>query len=210
MNSDYYVRFQIKARPNPSILTDAVRCNANIGESYWETSLDKIPPSFIYKTKVLTYLRKLQDWEPEGVGLLLHGQHGSGKTSLGSIVLRNVIAREGRGFMISAGELFDKLIRKPAVILPNKATLEECVKNVQFLMIDDLKEWLSHEWKDRVLEEVVRARYDDRLPTIITTNLPMKTLQECAWLWSLIQERFLQVEVAGIEWRKSIGQRGSH
>ena len=149
MNSAYYVRFALRDHPNPTILTEDVRQNSNIGANYWEATLDQIPNSFGYKRLIQGFIKLLPQLEPEGRSLLIVGQHGSGKTALASIVIRNVIAREGRGYMISAADLFDKLIKTPSVILPNGASLEEALRNIQFLGIDDLKKWLNHEWKDR-------------------------------------------------------------
>ena|SRR3990167_9127506 len=209
MNSAYYVRFALRDHPNPTILTEDVRQNSNIGANYWEATLDQIPNSFGYKRLIQGFIKLLPQLEPEGRSLLIVGQHGSGKTALASIVIRNVIAREGRGYMISAADLFDKLIKTPSVILPNGASLEEALRNIQFLGIDDLKKWLNHEWKDRILETIVRARYDEQLPTIITTNLPLKDIQACEWLRSILRERFLVVEVAGIDWRQSV-EWGKH
>jgi len=79
----------------------------------------------------------------------------------------------------------------------------------QLVTLDDLgQEQAAAGYKagdTRIVEELIRARYDKRRPTYITTNLPIKELsKQYPTIGSIFfdPKRFYVVKVDGHNWRK--------
>ena len=200
--SKWYARFPLTPEPEPKILTEEVRRKARIGRTHWEARIQQVPDRLPYKAAIKRYIRHMHDWyEPAGCGLVLYGKVGHGKTALGSIVLRNALARGGYALSIRATEMVDHLYTNPNFRFdPGWPPLIEMLHGVTFLLLDDLVEE-DKDWRLRYVENVLRARYDERLPTIITTNVDKDSMFAINWLKSLFFERYHGIEVSGINWR---------
>lgn len=201
--SIWYERFRLTDEPNRDILTDQVRRRAGIGRSHWAARLQKIPDNSPYKKQIKDYIDNLPDNEQAGVSVVLHGPLGSGKTSIGTIILRNALARGARVLSIRASDMVDDLLSKKQRLLDNGAPLREGLTNVNVLLIDDLA-IESEAWRRRCLEGILRRRYDDQLPTIITTNMGPKEMTSLPWLTSLFSDKshYMGIEIKGINWRR--------
>ena len=198
--NEWYLRLPLTEKPNPSILNEEIRKRSCIGKKHWCASLDRIPDRLPYKKTIKRYIRRLHLYERCGYGLILYGELGNGKTSLASIILRNALAREGRVLSIRATKLMDALLSKYPPRLPSGVTVCEAAERVNFLLIDDM----AHDdadWRGRVLEDIVRSRYDEKLPTLITVN-DKNVVYELKWLKSLAFEAFEGIGVDGVNWRR--------
>jgi len=197
----YYERWPLSDTPDPKFLTDGARRRAGIGKSHWEARVASIPDGFAYKDILKGYIAGMRSYEQAGLGLLLYGHLGSGKTSIGTIVLRNALARGGSILSIRSRDMVDELTSRRPIELENGSTLVNGLKKVNYLLIDDLLPE-DKSWRETKIESVLRARNDERLPTIITTNMGQEDLFNIQWFKSLIFERYLGVKVTGIDWRK--------
>jgi len=196
----FYVRMPLTRLPDPKILTEKVRCRAKIGRTHWRAHLDMVPDSMPYKKDIATYCKALQIFERRGLGLLLYGSLGSGKTSLGTIALKYCLAKGGRALSFRVAYMLDQLISFKPRELPNGAPLIEGLENVNLLLLDDLEKETDRR-RIAALETVIRARYDDELPTIITTNLKKEDVFEFEWLKSMLHDSYYHYKVEGINWR---------
>jgi DNA replication protein DnaC len=204
----FYERLPLASKPNESILTPIVLHRALIGETYWDSSLDAVPDHLSYKDTVQGYIMKMHEYERAGLGMVFSGPFGTGKTALGCIVLREGLARRGRSLKIRCSTMVDRLWSKRPSPLPNGAPLREGLENVNFLFLDDFEIFSNDERagatgaKDRIVEEILYARYERKLPTIIATNLGWDRLTDITYLKSLLKDRYWPVRVAGINWRE--------
>lgn len=108
----------------------------------------------------------------EGLGLLLTGGPGVGKTHLAVSVLRALFARKRvRGQFWD----FQSLIRQirnsynPETRTTELQVLEPVVE-ADLLLLDDLGAWKMTEWMLDTLFYVVNSRYMAKRPTLVTTN----------------------------------------
>lgn len=77
--------------------------------------------------------------------------------------------------------------------------------NVRVLVLDDLGKEYGSKYDDTSFDEVLRARYDKGLPTIITTNVPRErwAKQYGEAMGSFAFEAFHRVAIIGQDLRKS-------
>jgi DNA replication protein DnaC len=110
--------------------------------------------------------------EDEGLGLLLSGSNGVGKTHLAVAVLRELVAGKGvRGRFWD----FHELIREiKSSYDPETKTSElqvlEPVVEMDVLLLDDLGAWKMTDWMNDTLFYILNSRYLAKRATIITTN----------------------------------------
>ena len=75
--------------------------------------------------------------------------------------------------------------------------------NVRLLVLDDLGKEYGSKYDDTSFDEVLRTRYDQGLPTIVTTNIPLKNwgTQYSEAMGSFAHEAFSQVRLEGDDLR---------
>lgn len=195
----WYQRLPLTRQINQKILTEKVRRRARIGLGHWQTSFEMIPDSMPYKAPLLGYCKTFDIWEAQGVGVILLGEHGKGKTSLGSLVLKWCLAKGGRSLSYRYNDLVDRLMSFKPQFAPNGAPLGIALRSVNCLLIDDFE--IDKGVRLQKIESVLRSRYDECLPTIITTNQSRKQLFEILWLKDILNS-YAAFDVDGIDWRK--------
>ena len=133
-----------------------------------------------------------------GLGLLLYGEPGHGKTTLSLVALQEILrtfsleafaVEEGRAlsrpcYFITYSSLLD--LKGATMNTPTveqevlwEGLLGECKDdafNVRVLVIDDVgKEHASVSgWQKTQLHHVLRTRFNNGLPTIVTSNIPLE------------------------------------
>jgi len=106
-------------------------------------------------------------------GLLLYGPHGVGKTHLAVGILKATIRKKGaRGYFFETRELL-KLVRDTynRSVEETEMDVLDPVLKADLLVLDDLGAERSSEWVQETLGLVVNTRYNERRPTIFTSNL---------------------------------------
>lgn len=180
---------------------ESVLRRSGVGERYFDVSLDRIPDSVGYKDKIESYIHQLPEQVNDGVGLLLYGKYGTGKTSAAVIVMKEIIGRGGTSLMVPVRNLKDYKISD--VEFDEEQTMMERMRNVTMLVLDDLGGEHSKEYARHQLEGVLRTRYDRNLPTIITTNFSKNELAEdyqAAMEIATASAHFVKVD--GKDWRE--------
>ncbi|MCX7625235.1 MAG: ATP-binding protein [Candidatus Sumerlaeaceae bacterium] len=130
-------------------------------------------------------------------GLLLYGKEGTGKTHVAIGILKEVIAKGYRGLYWNVPELFLELRRtmSNSVDVDEASIIDEAV-DTDLLVLDDLgAEKVSDYVMDR-LYVLINGRYENDLPTIITTNRSLEELrgQIGPRIVSRISEMCLRIE----------------
>jgi len=122
----------------------------------------------------------LQDSHTDG--LLFTGQVGSGKTYLACCIANALMDRGVSVLMVVVPDLLDEI----------KATYDQCrsgsdfseqqlldsARQVEVLILDDLGAHNYTEWTRNKIFSIINYRLNNRLPTIITSNLSLKELKE--------------------------------
>ncbi len=106
-------------------------------------------------------------------GLLLYGPHGVGKTHLAVGILKAAIRSKGaRGYFFETRELL-KLVRDTYNRSVDETEMDVLapVLKADLLVLDDLGAERTSEWVQETLGLVVNTRYNERRPTIFTSNL---------------------------------------
>lgn len=159
--------------------------------------------------EVLEYANNLQNARKEGICLWLYGSNGAGKTHL-AISVQKAAIRQGFStqFANLSGilSLIKRSWRKPEL----EEVIERRIKNVDFLVIDDLvKEYKTEnsDFTEVMFDELVRYRCNRRKPLIITTNTSMDMIENVYGksVASLLVGRCIQVEMKGKafpDWRR--------
>ncbi len=115
---------------------------------------------------------------PQG-WLLFSGPSGSGKTHLACAVANHRINLGEPVFYIGAADLLDHL--RLAFSPTSDTTYDDLfdqVKNVPLLVLDDLTMGSASLWAKEKLEQLLHHRFNARLATVITTDVPLEKIDE--------------------------------
>jgi len=126
--------------------------------------------------QVLAYCREFPHQHVgRGVGLLLWGPKGGGKTHLAAAALAELVANKGvsgrfwdfTALLHEIGRWYDKsTLTTELAGSPLQSALE-----VELLLLDDLASRRMPDWAHNTLFEIIDWRYRHRRPTLITTSL---------------------------------------
>jgi DNA replication protein DnaC len=111
--------------------------------------------------------------------LVFLGPSGCGKTHLACAIANHRISLGEPVFYIGAADLLDHL--RSAFSPTSDTTYDELfeqVKNVPLLVLDDLTLGSATAWAKEKLEQLLQHRFNTRLATVITTDLPLEKMDE--------------------------------
>jgi DNA replication protein DnaC len=114
---------------------------------------------------------------PEG-WLVLKGGYGSGKTHLAAAIANYRLDHGQLVLFINTPDLLDHL---RATFSPSsEASYDERFEQIReapLLILDDLGTQSNSEWAQEKLYQIFNHRYNARLPTVITTNLELESIE---------------------------------
>lgn len=126
--------------------------------------------------KISEVCRKYVDRWPEmyekGIGLLLYGGVGGGKTFLAGCICNALLEKHVRVCATS----FPRVLNTLQALFERQETLDRLAR-YQCLLLDDFGVERGTEYAQEQLFAVVDARYRAKRPTIITTNLSLHDLE---------------------------------
>ena len=147
----------------------------------------------------------------ENIGMMLHGETDGGKTYLAACIA-NALIDHGVSAMITT---------IPALIGAMQQDFEASrlhvlnqVRNVQFLILDDVGFERRTPYASEKLYEIINARYLAKRPLIVTTNLTLDEIKDPADMdykrvFSRLIEMTTPVYVSGKERRQKIAREKS-
>lgn len=146
---------------------------SNLGRRFKGRTFETFNVNDKNKTAYNTCLNFADNFDKnDGNGIILAGSVGTGKTHLAGAIVHRVIEKFGIPVkLITAIELFGKLRDF------ENDTMKE-FKESSLLVIDDLGKEKITDWNREKLFEIINSRYEDYQPTIITTNLKPKEMQD--------------------------------
>jgi len=110
-------------------------------------------------------------------GLILTGKYGTGKTGLLVAALREFASVGIRSFRFTTGpDLFDML--RQGYDKGDAAERLHRIQATRLLVIDDLGAEKPSEWTHERVFSIVNHRYENQLPTWVSTNCDMETLSQ--------------------------------
>ena len=122
--------------------------------------------------RALAYAQKPDGW------LVLKGGYGCGKTHLAAAIANQRLAMGHPVLFVSTPDLLDHL---RATYSPSSDTTYddrfEQVRNAPMLILDDLGTQSNTEWAQEKLYQIFNHRYNTRLPTIVTTNQELESIE---------------------------------
>ena len=115
--------------------------------------------------------------EPTG-WLLLKGGYGCGKTHLAAAIANAQLAKGRPVLFVNAPDLLDHLraAYSPMATSSYDRRFDD-VRSAPLLILDDLGTQSNTEWAQEKLYQIFNYRYNARLPTVITTNQELETLE---------------------------------
>ena len=111
--------------------------------------------------------------------LVFLGPSGSGKTHLACAIANHRLSLGEPVFYISAPDLLDHLRSafSPSSDMAYDDLFEQ-VKNVPLLVLDDLTLGSTTAWARDKLEQLLHHRFNTRLATVMTTDVPLERIDE--------------------------------
>ncbi len=157
------------------------------------------------------YLDHARQFVTAGIGLLVHGTRGTGKSMLAALIVKELVCQRGVDAMsITFASLlqgFSGGWKDPELA----AWWASRIRNAGVLLVNDVgrEHQGGRSIADSTLEELLRHRGEASLPTIITSNLRPEELttyygQHTA---SLLTESMLELEFRGADRRHDVKVR---
>jgi DNA replication protein DnaC len=126
------------------------------------------------------YANKFKELKDDGIGIIINGSYGAGKTHLAAAVAHELMKQ---GFQPIFGTLINLLdkIRATYDDFDSKVTENQIINsyiNCSLLIIDDIGKEKPSEWTLQKLYQVLNERYENNNPVIITSNYDIEKLKE--------------------------------
>lgn len=171
--------------------------SARIPKRYIGKSLGNFDRSWQPKAFGLAegYLRDWRDMAYAGKGLIFVGGVGTGKTHLAFAILLDLLACGVKGMAATVPDLMDDLRPKHGETSDRQMKQIETLKTIDLLLLDDLGAQRNTEWVTERLFIILNARYNNMLPTVITSNEKLEDLEATPG-WRRIIDRI--VEMCGV------------
>lgn len=143
---------------------------------FWDAQILKVPESA--RSVVNRYLEGVELMLHRGIGLLLWGGNGRGKTSSAVVIAKEIRRLGATVLFVTAEQLRQGKI--DGEMFSSDSTLWERAGDVDCLVLDELgKEYRSKsDHTERLFDRLFRIRAGARLVTLVTTNINLQELPQ--------------------------------
>ena len=177
---------------------------ANIGKRYHRIRLVDIPDESSHKKELLDYVADMPEMVSTGVGLILQGTDGVGKTAAACRLLMEGMARgQIKTYFVMSQDIDHYAMNTQETNSDGDRIWDLIRRDAHILVIDDLGAERKTEWTSRWVETVLSSRYVNQLPTIITSNPQDDALFErYPRLEQLSVDAYQVIHFDGENWRR--------
>lgn len=177
---------QMKAKEVESILKKAsipeIFSNAKMDAFRWDvyTKRDGALIDTSKQEKVVSsFGNDFKKWQDEGMGLYIFSRtKGSGKTFLASCLANTIVSRYAIRMRFESAVNLISIQQKADKDSPRLSESDPItdMSNVPLLILDDIGAKDSNSWMDEILFTISDRRMQRKLPTIMTSNMPIGEL----------------------------------
>jgi len=124
----------------------------------------------------IRYADKFLQIKTEGIGLLIYGDPGNGKTYLSCCIANRLLQNYTPTICVSINALLDR-IKETYNKWGSEAEADilRGLGRAELLIVDDLGTENLTDWSRTTIYNIIDSRYRSKLPLIITTNLQIDT-----------------------------------
>ena len=153
--------------------------------------------------KITSYINALDDNRKSGTGLYLYGTTGTGKSYVACYVLEQALRKGYSTFFCTVEQYKRSLFDKDNDYIYN-------VNESDFTLIDDYGREFSDTkgFIDAQVDEMLRYRYDRNKPTIITSNILSRDIENLR-IKSILYEAYIKLPFECGDYRKALGGQAS-
>lgn len=160
---------------------------------------------------MIRYCDNFDEFRRRGMGLLLHGSVGTGKTYYAACIANRLIDNDYHVYMTNFSELINKL----QGTFDGKQEIIDGLNKYTLLIIDDLGIERNTEYMKEMVYNIIDSRYRSGLPFIVTTNLTMEKIKKPedisdTRIYDRVLERCHPVAVEGISRRRQNVKESFH
>jgi len=156
------------------------------------------------------YLIRHKKMVKAGMGILLHGDYGTGKTLLSVLMAKELVKLGYKVYFATFSQMVDEFTRTWGSNEEKIRFEANVVKSDVFILDDIGKEHRTRtNLSESTFDHVMRQRALDSRPTFITTNMNMSELKSGygSAIFSLLTERMIDHHVVGEDYRPIARER---
>lgn len=184
--------------------------NAGIGVTYQRLDFADYEGERDILQSLSKYMENYDRYASRGIGLLLTGSFGTGKTMIANLVLKEFVKQGYRCFATTFAQTVDMLTaawKSPE----DRRYFQRRFVDSEILLLDDVGRELRSKSNltESTFDNILRTRVQEGRPTFITTNMSPEELGEGygAAILSLLREHSIVCEMNGDDFRAQSNAR---
>jgi DNA replication protein DnaC len=178
--------------------------NAGIGVTYQRLDFSDYGGDQEILNALAKYMDNYERYASQGIGLLLTGPFGTGKTMIANLVLKEFVKKGYRCFATTFAQTVDMLTASWKS-QEDRRYFQRRFVDSEILLLDDVGRELraKSNLMESTFDTILRQRVQEGRPTFITTNMSPEELGEGygAAILSLLKEKSISCEINGEDFR---------